>query len=316
MTAPRPLAVFGALGFGAFGLGAALALALFATASLPATSAEAATPAAGGAARLESVEPPLAPLGIAPELGYRLVKNWDFKRRIRDASALRAEFFTRYIYANGSLDRLNKEWSRYRDRENHVFRPDGIALVARARGELAPGRIESGMLRSRWSGRYGVFEIRMKVPAGRGLWPAFWLNPEDQRWPPEIDVVEIVDNGRDSTDRSFHFLHGAGVGEQKPAASRLDRWGAYRPGSRYSEQFHVFSVEWTVDRVRHWVDGVLVADRAFRWIHDDGSDAGDAHVLVNLAVGGKWPGPPRDPGIFPAHLAVEYIRVWQRLDAL
>ena len=87
-------------------------------------------------------------------------------------------------------------------------RARGLSLVARApSGPLGPGAIESGMLRSRWSGGYGVFEIRMRVPAGRGLWPAFWLNPEDQRWPPEIDVVEIVNNGRDDTRQSFHFLH-------------------------------------------------------------------------------------------------------------
>jgi len=284
------------------------------TSRFSATTAKAATHSEQGATSRNDGEPPLAPLGIAAELGYRLIKNWDFKHVIRTETALRGEFWTRYIYANGSLDHLNKEWSRYRDRENHVFGPNGCALVARRRGELGPGRIESGMLRSRWSGRYGVFEIRMKVPAGRGLWPAFWLNPEDQRWPPEIDVVEIVDNGRDSTDKSFHFLHGAGVDRKQPSISRLDRHGAYRPGGRYSQQFHVFSVEWTHDRVRHFVDGVLVADRAFRWIHDDGSDAGDAHVLVNLAVGGKWPGAPRDPGIFPARLELEYIRVWQKPD--
>jgi hypothetical protein len=254
---------------------------------------------------------PVSPVGIAPEAGYRLIKNWDFKRAIRDDAALRSEFATRYIYEHGSLDHLNKEWSRYRDNQNHVFGPNGCALVAKVKGGLAPGRIESGMLRSRWSGRYGVFEARMKVPSGRGLWPAFWLNPQDQTWPPEIDVVEIVDNGRDSTDRSYHFLHGAGL-EKSKRASRLDASGAYRPGVDYSQRFHVFSVEWTEDRVRHFVDGVLVADRGFRWVHEDGSDAGAAHVLVNLAVGGKWPGPPMSPSIFPARLELEYIRVWQK----
>jgi hypothetical protein len=267
--------------------------------------------AAGQGARLDA-DTPLSPVGMKPELGYRLVKNWDFKRSIRDGNALRAEFATRYIYEQGALDHLNNEWSRYRDNENHVFGPSGCALVAKVDGAPAPGRIESGMLRSRWSGRYGVFEVRMKVPSGRGLWPAFWLNPQDQKWPPEIDVVEIVDNGRDSTDRSFHFLHGAGVAKTKPLASRLDKSGSYRPGVDYSLDFHVFAVEWTRDRVRHLVDGVVVADRGFRWIHEDGSDAGDAHVLVNLAVGGKWPGPPVDPSIFPARLELETIRVWQK----
>jgi beta-glucanase (GH16 family) len=253
----------------------------------------------------------LAPLGFSSANGYRLVKDWDFARDLRDAGALHREFATRYIYGGGSLDHLNDEWSRYRDRDNHVFTPHGLSLVARAAGTLSPGAVESGMLRSRWSGEYGVFEIRMKVPAGRGMWPAFWLNPQDQKWPPEIDVVEIVNNGRDDTRRSFHFLHpdpppSAGAG------ARLAHDQTFTPGIDYAGGFHVFAVEWTPDRVRHLVDGKVVADRAYRWAHDDGSDGGPAHVLVNLAVGGNWPGPPQRAADFPAALEIEYIRVWQR----
>jgi len=59
------------------------------------------------------------------------------------------------------------------------------------------------------------------------------------------------------------------------------------------------------------VDGVTIADRSFDWVHDDGRDAGPAHVLVTLAVGGQWPGPP-PPSSLPGHLDVEYLRIWQR----
>jgi len=57
---------------------------------------------------------------------------------------------------------------------------------------------------------------------------------------------------------------------------------------------------------------VLVVDRSYAWEHDNGRDAGPAHVLINLAVGGKWPGPPDDSTVFPARLKVDYIRVWQK----
>jgi hypothetical protein len=269
---------------------------------------------AGGEAPADTCPPPAGPqapvpVGFAPNSGYRLVKDWNFTSAVRDQQALRREFHTRYIYADGSLDHLNDEWTRYRDRENHVFTPRGLGLVARvpAGAVAAPGAVESGMLRSRWSGQYGVFEIRMKVPAGRGLWPAFWLNPQDKVWPPEIDIVEIVNNGRDTTRHSFHFLHpDGGAGPTKLGSNH-----AFAPGHDYANAFHVFAVEWTRDRVRHFVDGSLIADRSFRWQHKDGSDAGPAHLLVNLAAGGKWPGPPQD-SIFPAVLDIEYIRVWQR----
>lgn len=243
--------------------------------------------------------------------GYRLVQDWDFAAKVNDLTKLRDAFFTRFVYEGGKLDHLNDEWQRYRDNDNHVFEDRMLALVARAPTEVASGKIESGMLRSKWSGRYGYFECCMKLPGARGLWPAFWLNPQDAKWPPEIDILEVVNNGRDTTRNSFHYLH-SGVKEELPvAASLLDKHKSYRPGFDYQDDFHTFAVEWTAERVRHFVDDVLVVDREFRWVHKDGSDGGAAHVLLNLAVGGKWPGAPA-PDAFPAKLLVKYVRVWQR----
>ena len=266
----------------------------------------AATPHAG-----DAPSAPPVPAAIR-EQGYRLVQNWDFASTVTDDRQLREAFFTRFVYEGGKLDKLNDEWQRYRDHDNHVFEDGALALVARAPTEVASGKIESGMLRSKWSGQYGYFECRMKVPGGRGMWPAFWLNPQDQKWPPEIDILEIVNNGRDSSRNSFHFLH-SGVKESLPVASSLlNNNKTYKPGFDYQDDFHTFAVEWTAERVRHFVDDVLVVDRAFRWVHKDGSDGGPAHVIVNLAVGGKWTGPPAGPEAFPAKLLVKYIRVWQR----
>lgn len=241
---------------------------------------------------------------------YRLVKNWDFGVTVRDLNELRSEFHTRYVYSKGQLDHFNDEWQRYRDNDNHRFDESALALVARMPRTLRAGEIESGMLRSKWSGTYGYFECRMKVPAGRGFWPAFWLIPESGKTPPEIDVVEIVNNGRDTTRNSFHLLHG----NQGPTMkyTLLDKWGSYRPGVDFAEGFHVFAIEWDPAAVRHYVDGRLVADRAFEWKHKDGSDPGPAQVLVNLAVGGKWPGPPLSTDDFPSALQIDYIRIWQK----
>ena len=250
------------------------------------------------------------PLPIAGR-GMRLVKNWDFGQNLTDTVTLRNEFFTRFIYDNGQLDHLNDEWERYRDNDNHRFEGGALSLVAQLRGALAPGGIESGMLRSRWSGQYGYYECRMKVPVGRGLWPAFWLNPQDARWPPEIDVVEIVNDGNIGSRQSFHFVHPSQSNESSVVTTRLNRWGAWQPGFDFADEFHRFAVDWSPGRVRHYVDDVLVVDRNFVWKHVDGSDGGAAHVLVNLAVGGHWPGPPTSPAIFPAALRVAYVRVWQ-----
>lgn len=262
-------------------------------------------PARDDTAGLE-VPPPIR------DRGYRLVRNWDFGRTVTDVEKLRSEFFTRHIHEQGRLDHFNDEWQRYRDRGNHVFDDGALSLVARVPSELASGLVESGMLRSKWSGQYGYFECRMKVPGGRGLWPAFWLHPKDAITPPEIDIVEIVDNGRDTTRGSFHFVHPGVPDDRVPTYSRLHGDHVYRPGFDYKDDFHTFAVEWTAERVRHFVDDVLVVDRPFRWLHPGGADADAALVLVNLAVGGQWPGPPERRADFPAKLTLKHIRVWQR----
>jgi len=242
--------------------------------------------------------------------GYKLVKNWDFGKTVTTREQMREEFFTRYIYENGKLDKLNDEWERYRDNDNHVFDGKSLKLTARVVGGLKDGGIESGMLRSKWTGKYGYFEARVKVPRGRGMWPAFWINPQ-AGWPPEIDVLEIVNNGRDTTRNSFHIVHGKAT-ESATLETKLDRWSSYRPGFDFADDFHTFAVEWTPDTVTHFVDDVPVVKRRYLWRHDDGTDGGPAHVLINLAVGGKWPGPPEKESDFPAELAVQYIRVWQQ----
>lgn len=258
-----------------------------------------------------AVIPPLAavpmPTAIAGK-GYRLVQNWDFSTTVTTRAKLYDKFYTRYVYNDGKLDVLNKEWERYRDNDNHVLDGKTLKLTARVVDGLKDGGIESGMLRSRWTGKYGYFECSMKVPHGRGMWPAFWINPQ-VGWPPEIDVMEIVNNGRDTTRNSFHGISKSKV--NVTVETKLDQYNSYHPTFDFADDFHTFAVEWTPDTVSHFVDGVLVAKRRFYWKHDDGSDGGPAHVLVNLAVGGDWPGPPQSQSDFPAELTVKFIRVWQ-----
>ncbi|MDB5893878.1 MAG: hypothetical protein JWQ88_1409, partial [Rhodoferax sp.] len=254
---------------------------------------------------------PAVPPPIANQ-NYRLVKDWSFGVNITTLEQMRSEFSTRYIYANGTLDRLNDEWEVYRDNNNHEITPKGLDLVARVPGELATGKIESGMVRSKWSGKYGYIEGRMKVPPGRGMWPAFWLNPQDAKWPPEIDIMEIVNNGRDTTNNSFHILHAGDGKSYAPYYSQLNQWKSYRPGFDYAADYHTFAVLWEPQRVRHYVDNQLVVDQRFDWLHRDWTDGGTAHLLVNLAVGGAWPGPPQSKSDFPARMSIQYLRVWQK----
>lgn len=255
----------------------------------------------------QNVNLPLPP-AIADK-GYHLVNNWDFSKNILNESDLRKEFYTRYSFNKGTGDHLNDEWEVYRDHDNHKISGGVLHLIARnPSGNLKKGDIESGMVRSKWVGKYGYYEVRMKLPHGRGMWPAFWFATE--KWPPEIDALEVVNNDKADTTRSFHELHGKFVG--KTLFSLLDKMNSYVPGFDYAEGFHTFAIEWTPTTVTHYVDDKKVVEREFEWRQNNGEAGDSSPVVVNLAVGGSWPGPPTSESEFPTSLDVAFIRVWQQ----
>jgi len=147
--------------------------------------------------------------------------------------------------------------------------------------------------------RYGYVEMRAKLPKGKGLWSAFWLlhqNDNDRR--PEIDVVEYIGDKPDNLYNTYHYY---------------DNWNlkstpSYEvPGPDYSQNFHTFGMKWEPGKITWYVDGQE------RNSHSDGNVAWeDMYLLVNLAVGGWWPGEPDGNTQFPARYQIDYIRAYQR----
>jgi beta-glucanase (GH16 family) len=180
-----------------------------------------------------------------------------------------------------------------------------LAITATPAPGLPPGLTHrSGLITSQFllSQRYGYFEMRAQLPAGQGLWPAFWLLPWDGTWPPEIDVMEMLGN---STRRYYVSVHARPSG-----AAAIDAVTAVTAPD-LTAGFHVFGVAWRPDTIRFFLDDVMV--------HEISTPA-DMHrpmyMLANLAVGGvgSWPGaaPPGQSGIF--HIA--WIRAWQFGDLM
>jgi beta-glucanase (GH16 family) len=180
--------------------------------------------------------------------------------------------------------------------------PDGV------RGDYTSARLKT---EGRFSQQYGRFEARIQIPSGQGAWPAFWMLGDDysvKGWPAcgEIDVMESVGSEADTIEGS---LHGPGYSGTKPLTS------AYRlPRGRFSDAFHVFAVEWEPQVVRFYVDDELYATRTpadlpdgIPWVFDH-----PFFVLLNLAVGGDFPGRPGDSTVFPQRMLVDYVRVYQR----
>jgi beta-glucanase (GH16 family) len=148
--------------------------------------------------------------------------------------------------------------------------------------------------------RYGYAEMRARVPAGRGLFPAFWMLPANHESRPEIDVMEVI--GQEPGILHTYFHYRAAGGER--------RQGTDSPVGDLSAGWHVFAADWQPGRIVWYLDGVE------RWRYEDANHIPNEpmYMLVNLAVGGKWPGPPDDSTRLPAEFLIDYVRVWRRID--
>lgn len=150
----------------------------------------------------------------------------------------------------------------------------------------------------RFSFRYGYVEVRAKVPAGQGLWPAIWLLPTDHGSTPEIDVMEILGHRPDRIEMNYHY--DAGLGSPGNKGSNWD-------GPDFSADWHRFAVEWRPDAIIWYVDD----EERWRFADRELIANEPMYLLLNLAVGGDWPGPPDDETVFPSIFEIDYVRILQ-----
>ncbi len=260
--------------------------------------------------------------------GYEKVFGDEFN----GSSLLLDNWWTRYIYKDGMLDTLNDERQLFRENNNHVMSGTTLQLTARKVPTSNPRfQYESGMIRSKMTFKYGYFEARLKMPAGLGVWPAFWLNSDSDAngktsWPPEIDIIEFVNNGKDDRPDMMHMTAQVKVkkGEPNPwGGKELFRDPDFRKRNyfapfKFPDDFHVFGLLWDTDDTVTWfVDGKKLFTMEYKWVYANGKDAPNAHVLLNLSIGGQWAGRHGiDDSAFPQALDVDYVRVYQKPDRI
>ena len=148
--------------------------------------------------------------------------------------------------------------------------------------------------------QYGYAETRVKVPKGQGLWPAFWLLPASKEVLPEIDIMEII--GR-KFNTNYMVLHYRADDGTHRSSSR--GW----EGPDWSADWHTFALDWQPTALTWYVDGVP----RFRYTNTAHIPAESMVVVLNLAVGGRWPGPPDSTTPFPSALEVDYVKVWSEM---
>ncbi len=271
--------------------------------------------------RAASGEVAQGPLKAAPD-GRPLVLTFadEFTRfdRFRDGTGA-----WRTTFRDGKADddydvrtlRSNKELELYVDPEvrAHGARPevgpalgldpfqvgDGMLTITanRAPADLAARlggfRYTSGLITTQpsFAQTYGYFEMRAKLPHGKGVWPAFWLLPRDLSWPPEIDIMESVG------DSSRYY------------ATAHSNFGAKDAGTEIPiapDVFHVFAVSWDHDKLVWFVDG-----REVKRLTTPPDLNKPMYILANLALGGDWAGAPDASTPFPAHYVIDYIRAYR-----
>jgi beta-glucanase (GH16 family) len=209
----------------------------------------------------------------------------------------------------------NNELEFYTNRTENAYHDGNGFLVIKAIKESYMGReYTSARLESngKFERLYGRFEARMQLPRGQGIWPAFWMLGNDigtVSWPNcgEIDIMENI--GKEPT-----MVHGSLHGPGYSGGNPLGQSYTLPNGQKFADGFHVFAVEWELNVVRFYVDDTLYGTKTpadtpagARWAYDH-----PFYLLLNVAVGGTWPGAPDSTTVFPQTLTVDYVRVYSR----
>jgi beta-glucanase (GH16 family) len=226
---------------------------------------------------------------------------------------------TKWTMETGGNGWGNSELETYTSRTQNAFLNNG-SLVINALKETFTGT--DGITRNYTSARlktqtkfeqaYGRFEARARIPFGQGLWPAFWMLGNDistSGWPAcgEMDIMENI--GREPST-----VHGTMHGPGYSGGNGLSAAYTLPAGKNFSDDFHTFAVEWEPNVARFYVDGILYKTRTpadlpagSKWVFDH-----PFFIILNVAVGGTWPGSPDSTTVFPQTMRVDYVRVYQR----
>ena len=246
--------------------------------------------------------------------GWKLV--WSDEFNAPDGSPVDT---TKWVSESGGNGWGNQELEYYTPRPENAFQQGGN-LVIKVLQEKYTGA--DGVTRDYTSARlktagkfsqtYGRFEARIKIPQRQGIWPAFWMLGDDISkigWPKcgEIDIMENIGKEPATVHGTIHgpgYSGGKGIGSPYKLPS----------DQHFADDFHVYAVEWEAKAIRFYVDDHLYATRTpadlpqgTKWVYDH-----PFFMLLNVAVGGGWPGNPDATSVFPQTMLVDYVRVYKR----
>lgn len=221
-----------------------------------------------------------------------------------------------YDIGNGAAQGIpgwgNGESQYYTDRPQNVVVENGMLKITALRESFQGSSYTSARIltKGKYQRKYGRFEARIKLPWGQGIWPAFWLLGDDnngtQSWPQigEIDIMEY--RGQEPTI-AHGTVHGTGYsgGDAVTKSYQLTN-------DRFDTDFHIFGIEWGPDYINYYIDDVLYNqitpdDVPGEWVFNNN----DFYIILNVAVGGSFVGPPGVNTVYPQTMLVDYVRIYE-----
>ena len=246
--------------------------------------------------------------------GYTLVWNDEF-----NVSAISSLNWT-YELGDGTTYGLPKGWGNEELQsytnltENSFIETDAdgtSALVISAKDDGNVGYTSAKLTtQGLHTFLYGKLEARIKLPADQGIWPAFWMlgaNKTEIDWPGcgEIDVIELVGKNPSTIYGNGHYVNGENKAASMQGSKDLT-------GETFDQAYHVFTMDWTPEALAFSLDGKLYHTLP---IGDDMKEFQRSfYLILNVAVGGSWPGSPDASTAFPQNMYVDYVRVYTKDD--
>jgi beta-glucanase (GH16 family) len=266
--------------------------------------------------RVCRLPPPAVPVKSPADLGWTLI--WSDEFNGADGTSPDA---SKWTYDTGGKGWGNNELECYTNlTQNAQVKGGNLVITAMHQPAYA---CTDGTTRDYTSARlktqglfsqaYGRFEARIKIPKGQGMWPAFWMLGNDISsvgWPKcgEIDIMENI--GKEPA-----MVHGS-LHSSSTVAKTSDATASFSlpAGQNFADDFHLYAVEWEPGTARFYIDSNLYATFAQSQWPAGGVWSFDHpfFIILNVAVGGSWPGSPDKTTVFPQQMLVDYVRVYSK----
>jgi beta-glucanase (GH16 family) len=194
----------------------------------------------------------------------------------------------------GRVDPKGEEEQFYHD-DAFEFK-DGILRIRADKQNLGGKNYTSGLIQAlpSYAFTHGCLEVRLRVPKGKGFWTSVWLYPLSNEWPPEIDIIESLGHESEIAYLSHHW---------KSPTGEHETYTESFIGQDFSDDFHTFTVNWSSKRIIWFIDEIE------RHRTETGVPQEPMFLIINLAVGGDWPGSPDETTSFPSYMEIDYVRI-------